>query len=192
MAEYGYARVSTADQSVALQVDALVQSGVPIANIARESASGTSTTRPMLNELLDRLEPGDRLTVWRFDRLFRSTRHLLEVTDDLRSRGVEFRSLRDNIDTTTASGRFFFTVTAALAEMEADLTRERTRAGLAAAKASGKQLGRPTKITQAQADMIHRLLKEGRSQRQAAAATGISASAVGRLARGEVTPSSPR
>ncbi|MBW8174018.1 recombinase family protein [Ornithinimicrobium sp. Arc0846-15] len=188
MAEYGYARVSTADQSVALQVDALVQAGVPLENVARESASGTSTTRPMLNELLGRLEPGDRLTVWRFDRLFRSTRHLLEVTDDLRSRGVEFRSLRDNIDTTTASGRFFFTVTAALAEMEADLTRERTKAGLAAAKASGKQLGRPTKITPAQADMIHRLIKEGRSQRQAAAATGVSASAVGRLVRCEVVP----
>lgn len=191
MAEFGYARVSTGEQSVDLQVRALVEAGVPAESIVCETASGTDPTRPGLRLLLGRLGKGDRLTVWRFDRVFRSTRHMLELTDDLAERGVEFRSVRESIDTSTSTGKFFFTVVAAMGQMEADLIRERTSAGLAAAKASGKQLGRPTNITAAQASMVRRLLAEGSTQRAAAAATGLSRAAVGRLSRGEITTLSP-
>lgn len=186
MAEFGYARVSTGEQVVDLQVCALVEAGVPAGSITAETASGTDPTRPGLRRLLGQLGEGDRLTVWRFDRVFRSTRHMLELTDDLAVRGVEFRSLRESIDTSTSTGRFFFTVVAAMSQMEADLIRERTSAGLAAAKAAGRQLGRPTSITAAQAVMVPRLLAEGSTQRAAAAATGLSRAAVGRLARGEI------
>lgn len=186
MVEYGYARVSTADQSLGLQLDALTAAGVPAENITREHASGVRSDRPALGELLSRLGERDRLSVWRLDRLARSTRHLLELTDELQRRGVAFRSLRDSIDTTTPTGRFFFTVTSALAELEADLTRERTRAGLAAAKSSGKRLGRPSALTPVQARHVRQLLALGYSHRQAADSMGISRAVVGRVARGEV------
>lgn len=185
MTERGYARVSTTEQSVDLQVRALVAAGVPSGGIVTEAGSGRAS-RPGLDRLLGELERGDRLTVWRLDRLFRSTRHMLEVAEDLEARGVALRSLRDAIDTTTSTGRFFFTVTSAVAQLEADLIRERTAAGLEAARASGTQLGRPTSITPEQAAMVRRLLGEGASHRAAAAATGLSRSAVGRLARGEI------
>lgn len=191
MTEFGYARVSTADQSLGLQLDALTAAGVPAENITREHASGARADRPELAELLARLGEGDRLSVWRLDRLARSTRHLLELTDQLRDRGVEFRSLRDAIDTATPTGRFFFTVTSALAELEADLTRERTRAGLAAAKSSGKRLGRPSTLTAVQARHIRQLLALGYSHRQAAESMGISRGVVGRIARDEVSALAP-
>lgn len=186
MTEFGYARVSTADQSLSLQLEALTAAGVPAENITREHASGARSDRPALAELLGRLGEGDRLSVWRLDRLARSTRHLLELTDRLRDRGVEFRSLRDAIDTATPTGRFFFTVTSALAELEADLTRERTRAGLAAAKSSGKRLGRPSTLSASQARHVRQLLALGYSHRQAAESMGISRAVVGRVSRGEV------
>lgn len=131
MTEYGYARASTAEQREQLQVDALLAAGVLPENITIEHISGTTTKRPGLDDLLSRLREGDRLTVWRFDRLFRSTRHLLQLTDEMRERGVEFRSLREAVDTSTATGRFFFTIIAAVAALEADLIQERTAAGLA-------------------------------------------------------------
>ncbi|WP_033418820.1 recombinase family protein [Serinicoccus marinus] len=186
MVERGYARVSTLEQSAELQVRAMVAAGVPAEGIVTEAGSGRGQ-RPGLDRLLVELREGDRLTVWRLDRLFRSTRHMLEVAEDLQHRGVALRSLRDAIDTTTSTGRFFFTVTAAVAQLEADLISEHTAAGLEAARASGKQLGRPTSITPAQAAMVRRLLGEGASQRAAAAATGLSRGAVGRLARGEIS-----
>ncbi len=184
MAEYGYARVSTAEQREQLQLDALVSAGVPVENITVEHVSGTSTARPGLDALLDRVGQGDRLTVWRFDRLFRSTRHLLELTDDLRARGVEFRSLREHVD--TATGRFFFTVIAAVATLEADLVRERTQAGLAAAKSRGVQLGRPASATPEQVRLIHQLAASGMPQTKIAASVGMSRSAVGRVIRQEL------
>lgn len=184
--EYGYARVSTVDQREQLQVDALIEAGVPAEAITVEHVSGTSTARPGLDGLLAVLEPGDRLTVWRFDRLFRSTRHLLELTDDLRERGIEFRSLRDQVDTATASGRFFFTITAAVATLEADLIRERTQAGLAAARSRGTRLGRRPAAGPEQVVTIRRLAGEGMPQARIAASVGVSRSAVGRVLRGEV------
>lgn len=186
VAEFGYARVSTVEQREQLQVDALVGVGVPVENITVEHVSGTSTARPGLDDLLARLGEGDRLTVWRFDRLFRSTRHLLELTDDLRDRGVEFRSLRENLDTSTATGRFFFTIIAAVATLEADLVRERTHAGLQAAKARGVALGRPAGATPEQVRLIHQLAAGGMPQTRIAASVGMSRSAVGRVIRQEL------
>lgn len=126
------------------------------------------------------------MTVWRFARVFRSTRHLLELTDDLRGRGVVFRSLREHIDTSTATGRFFFTITAAVATLEADLVRERTQAGLTAAKARGVQLGRPAGATPEQVRLIRQLAAGGMPQTRIAASVGMSRSAVGRVVRAEL------
>lgn len=185
MVERGYARVSTDEQSVEMQVQALVAAGVPADAIVTEWGSGRSH-RPGLDALLDELGEGDRLTVWRFDRLFRSTRHMLELVDRLESQGVALRSLRDQIDTSTSTGRFFFTVTAAIAQLEADLIRERTKAGLAAAAAAGVRLGRPTVVTEDQARLVMQLLAQGMSHRRVAASMGLSRALVGRVARGEV------
>lgn len=185
MVDRGYARVSTGDQSTDLQVQAMLAVGIPIEAIVTEAASGRGP-RPGLDALLAQMGEGDRLTVWRFDRLFRSTRHMLELVDDLEQRGIALRSLRDAIDTSTSTGRFFFTVTAAIAQLEADLIRERTVAGLAAAAASGKQLGRPTTVTGDQARLIVQLVRGGMTQRKVAASLRLSRAVVGRVVRGEI------
>lgn len=139
---FGYARVSTLEQDEALQRDALVAAGCQ--RILVEKASGKLEQRPALEELLGQLRPGDSVTVWRLDRLGRSLRHLIDVVADLEARGVAFRSLTESIDTSTPAGKLIFHVFGALAEFERDLIRERTMAGLAAARARGRQGGRPT------------------------------------------------
>lgn len=185
MSERGYARVSTDEQSVGSQVKALLDAGVPREGIVTDSGTGRAS-RPGLDGLLAELQRGDRLTVWRFDRLFRSTRHMLELADQLDERGIALRSLRDQIDTSTSTGRFFFTVTAAIAQLEADLTRERTVAGLQAAAAAGVQLGRPTTVTPDQARLILQLVHGGMSHRKVAASLRLSRAVVGRVVRGEI------
>jgi DNA invertase Pin-like site-specific DNA recombinase len=112
-----------------------------------ETASGARTNRPTLEQLVDQLRPGDTLVVWKLDRLGRSLRHLVDTVTGLADRGVGFRSLQEAIDTTTPGGKLVFHVFAALAEFERDLIRERTSAGLAAARARGHQGGRPTVMT---------------------------------------------
>lgn len=136
----GYARVSTRDQDLAYQVDALKAAGCD--KIFREKASGANKDRPQLAAALDYLRPGDTLVVWKLDRLGRTTRGLLDLAELLRSKGAEFASLTDSIDTGTSAGRVVFTLLAAFAEMERDLIRERTRAGLAVARARGRTGGR--------------------------------------------------
>lgn len=185
MTERGYARVSTVEQSPDLQVRALLDAGVPAEGIVTEQGTGRGS-RPGLEALLAELQAGDRLTVWRFDRLFRSTRHMLELVDVMEQRGIALRSLRDAIDTSTSTGRFFLTVTSAIAQLEADLIRERTTAGLAAAAASGKQLGRPTIVTEDQARLILQLVAAGMTHRKVAASLRLSRAAVGRVVRGEI------
>jgi DNA invertase Pin-like site-specific DNA recombinase len=135
----GYARVSTTDQQPQLQVDALQRAGCY--RVFTETASGARTDRPVLEQLLDQLRPGDTLVVWKLDRLGRSLRHLVDTVTGLADRGIGFRSLQEAIDTTTPGGKLVFHVFAALAEFERDLIRERTSAGLAAARARGP--GRP-------------------------------------------------
>ena len=138
----GYARVSTLEQDEALQVDALRSAGC--GRVFVDKASGKLERRPALDRLMDQLRPGDRLVVWRLDRLGRSLRHLIEAVQALEARGVAFRSLTESIDTTTPGGKLIFHVFGALAEFERDLIRERTLAGLAAARSRGRRGGRPT------------------------------------------------
>jgi DNA invertase Pin-like site-specific DNA recombinase len=138
----GYARVSTLEQDEALQVDALRSAGC--AKVFVDKASGKLEHRPALDRLLEQLRPGDTLVVWRLDRLGRSLRHLIDTVQALHDQGVAFRSLTESIDTSTPGGKLIFHVFGALAEFERDLIRERTMAGLAAARARGRAGGRPT------------------------------------------------
>ena len=140
----GYARVSTGQQDLQLQLDALKAAGVSKTNVYTDRISGSKAARPGLDQCLSQLKPGDTLVVWRLDRLGRSVRHLIDVVEDLRERGVGFKSLRDGaIDTTTASGKLIFHIFTALAEFERSLIQERTRAGLSVARARGRLGGRP-------------------------------------------------
>jgi len=141
----GYARVSTDDQNLDLQRDALANARAE--KTYEDKASGKSLDRPHLAECLRSLRKGDTLIVWRLDRLGRSVKDLVALINELRERGVEFVSLTEAIDTTTPMGSFIFHITAALAELERSIIRERTRAGLAAARARGRKGGRPKKLT---------------------------------------------
>jgi DNA invertase Pin-like site-specific DNA recombinase len=145
MAAVGYARVSTTEQDAALQRDALEAAGCE--RIFEDKASGAKTERPQLAAALEYLREGDTLVVWRLDRLGRSLPHLIETVNGLAERGIQFRSLHDSIDTSNASGRLIFHIMGALAEFERDLIRERTRAGLAAARARGRKGGRKSVMT---------------------------------------------
>ena len=142
----GYARVSTADQSFDLQIDALEKLGCE--KIHREVASGAKSKRPVLVELLQHLRPGDVLAIWKLDRLGRSLKHLVELVGELMDRGVGLQSINDPVDTTTPHGRLTFNIFASLAEFERDLIRERTQAGLQAARARGRFGGRPKGLSQ--------------------------------------------
>lgn len=143
----GYARVSTQDQNPALQTDALAQAGCE--QVFREKATGAHRERPELTACLRSLRTGDTLVVWKLDRLARSLKDLVEVIDDLQKRGVGFRSLTEAIDTTSTGGRLVFHIFGALAEFEHSLIRERTIAGLAAARARGRQGGRKPALSKA-------------------------------------------
>jgi DNA invertase Pin-like site-specific DNA recombinase len=143
----GYARVSTLEQDEALQHDALTAAGCQ--RIFVDKASGKLEHRPALDAMLEQLRPGDSVTVWRLDRLGRSPRHLIDVVADPESRNVTFRSLTESIDTSTPGGKLTFHLFGALAEFERDLIRERTMAGLTAARARGRSGGRPTVWTPA-------------------------------------------
>lgn len=139
----GYARVSTGDQDLELQLDALRKAGCDEPHIFTDKASGARTDRPGLDACLDALAPGDTLIVWRLDRLGRSMPHLVGLVEELLEKGIGFRSLYDGaIDTTTASGELVFNIFSALAQFERRLIQERTKAGLAVARARGRTGGR--------------------------------------------------
>lgn len=154
----GYARVSTDQQSLELQLDALANANC--ARIFQDVASGTSKERPELARALDHLRPGDQLVVWRLDRLGRSLRDLVRTIEELRERDVTFLSLSENLDTASAGGRLVFHVFASLAEFERDLIRERTHAGLAAARARGRVGGRPSVMTPSKTKVAKAMLAE--------------------------------
>ena len=137
----GYARVSTRDQKSDLQVDALKAAGCE--RVYQDVASGAKTARPALDELLGQLRAGDVLVIWKLDRMGRSLKHLVELVGSLMERKVGLLSLNDPIDTTSAQGRLVFNLFASLAEFERELIRERTQAGLTAARARGRVGGRP-------------------------------------------------
>jgi DNA invertase Pin-like site-specific DNA recombinase len=157
--DIGYARVSTGEQTLDLQLDALKSAGC--GTVYQETASGAKADRPVLEEVLTYLRNGDTLVVWRLDRLGRSLRHLIEVVAVLAERGIGFKSLTEQIDTTTPGGKLIFHVFGALAEFERDLIRERTQAGLAAARARGRLGGRPKKLTDAKQLELARALYDG-------------------------------
>ncbi len=151
----GYARVSTDDQNLDLQRDALKTAGCE--QIFTDRVSGTKAERAGLKDALSHLRSGDTLVVWRLDRLGRSLRHLIDTVTDLEARGIGFKSLTENIDTTTSGGKLVFHIFAALAEFEREIIRERTKAGLTAARARGKSGGRPKALTQKQIQMLRNL-----------------------------------
>lgn len=140
----GYARVSTADQNLELQRDALTKAGCE--RVFEDHASGAATDRPGWARARDALREGDTLVVWRLDRLGRSLKHLIDTVAELGDEGVAFRSLQENLDTGSTGGRLVFHIFGALAEFERELIRERTLAGLAAARARGRMGGRPRKL----------------------------------------------
>ncbi len=154
----GYARVSTVDQNLDLQIDALKKAGC--GEIFKEVISGAKAERKALNEALRYLRGGDTLVVWRLDRLGRSLRHLIELINELNGRNIGFKSLIEAIDTTTPTGKFFFHVTGAFAELERNLIQERTQAGLKAARARGRNGGRPKAIDQETFEMALHLYNE--------------------------------
>ncbi len=142
----GYARVSTKDQSVLMQVEALKEAGCT--KIHEETVSGAKIARPVLDEIMRNLREGDTLVIWKLDRLGRNLAHLIHLTNTLMEKKVGLISLNDPIDTTTAQGRLVFGIFASLAEFERELIRERTQAGLKSARARGRKGGRPKGLTQ--------------------------------------------
>ena len=141
----GYARVSTGDQNLDLQIDALQQAGCE--RIFEEKLSGSRSDRPELEQLLDQARPGDVIMIWKLDRLGRSLKHLVELVSHLNERRIGLRSINDPIDTTNAQGKLIFNIFASLAEFERDLIAERTQAGLRSARTRGRVGGRPKGLT---------------------------------------------
>jgi DNA invertase Pin-like site-specific DNA recombinase len=179
----GYARVSTAGQDLTLQLDALKTAGVK--RVFQDVGSGSLRSRPQLDACLERLGEGDTLIVWRLDRLGRSLRHLLSLLGDLDERGIAFRSLTEAIDTSTAAGQLQLHLFGALADFERSLGRERTRAGLQAARERGRVGGRPAVVTDRKLAAAVAMREQGElTMRQIAEELGVSpASLYRRLAR---------
>jgi DNA invertase Pin-like site-specific DNA recombinase len=163
----GYARVSTEDQRLNLQLEALRKAGCK--RVYREKVTGAYRDRPELNRMLDQLRQDDIVTVWKLDRLARSTRNLLEIVETIRNAGARFQSISEPwADTTTHAGKMIMTIFAGIAEFERDLIRERTGAGRADAQKRGVRFGRPKKMNADQQKLALRLLHEGKSVREVA------------------------
>ncbi len=154
----GYARVSTIEQNISLQIDELKKVGCE--KIFHDKVSGAKAERPGLQEALNYARKGDSIVVWRLDRLGRSLKHLIETVGQLEEQGIGFRSLQESIDTTTSGGRLIFHIFGALAEFERNLIRERTMAGLKAARARGRVGGRPRKLDEKKTELAYRLYDE--------------------------------
>jgi DNA invertase Pin-like site-specific DNA recombinase len=168
----GYARVSTQDQHLELQIEALNKAGC--SKIFDDKISGSRAERPGLTKALEQLRVGDTLVVWKLDRLGRSVKNLVDLVSQLHGLGVHFKSLTDAIDTGTPSGRFFFHVMASLAEMERELTVERTRAGLEVARKLGRIGGRKRQMTDSKIESAKKLLSNGVPPRDVAKDLGVS------------------
>ena len=168
----GYARVSTQDQNLDLQLEALAKAGCQ--KVFDDKMSGSRAERPGLAKALEMLREGDTLVVWKLDRLGRSVKNLVDLVGELHKQGAHFRSLTDSIDTSTPSGRFFFHVMASLAEMERELTIERTRAGLEVARQLGRKGGRKRQMTDSKIESAKKLLAKGVPPREVANNLGVS------------------
>lgn len=184
----GYARVSTAEQNLQMQIDALKRAGCHPDNIHVEKVSGAAANRPTLEWALDCLREGDTFVVWKLDRMARSLTDLLNKMEQLRRSGASFRSLTESIDTTTPGGRLIFHVMGAIAEFERDLIRERTRAGVKAAVERGQKFGRDPELSNADVREARKLRKTGMSYRKVGEAMGWSHATIRKYLTGRGTP----
>ncbi len=176
---FGYARVSTGDQHLDVQTSKLTEAGAE--RIFCEVASGAKADRPELEKLIAQLREGDVVIVVALDRLGRNLTHLLELVDRFKGLGVDFRSLREGMDTSTSMGRLIFQVFGALAEFEREVIRERTHKGLEAARARGKRGGRRPKMTATKLEVARQMLVDGSSYPVVAETIGVSVATVYRL-----------
>lgn len=172
MARIGYARVSTTDQNTEAQERALTEAGCDHI-FTDQGVSGAKTSRPGLDKALAALQPGDTLVIWKLDRLGRSLKHLLSIVENLADQGVNFSSLTDGFDTSTAGGKMFFSIMGAMAEYERNLIRERTIEGLKTARLKGRTGGKP-KTEPAVFELIEFKVSKGITVKDACAASGIS------------------
>jgi DNA invertase Pin-like site-specific DNA recombinase len=178
----GYARVSTQDQNLDLQLRALKKAGCRKLFQEKVSGSGSARVRPQFQRMLDQLREGDVIVVWKLDRVARSTRDLLETMETIRDAGARFQSLSEPwADTTTHAGKMIMTVFAGIAEFERDLIRERTGAGREAAKRRGVRFGRPRKLNPDQAHLASQLLEGGKAVRDIARIFNVHESTIYRL-----------
>lgn len=162
MMRFGYARTSTVDQNLDMQIEAIKKLEVDERNIFVDQMSGAERNRPRLQKLLSKLIAGDTLVIWKFDRLARSMTDLLDISKQLQEKGVELISITENIDTNTPMGKFTFHLMGALGQFERDLTKERINAGIANARAKGKILGRPRSLNEEQIRTIKEMKEQGR------------------------------
>ncbi|WP_406586700.1 recombinase family protein [Asaia lannensis] len=188
MARYGYARVSTDTQSVDAQLPALEAEKLDMIFVETVSGAVPARERPVLASLLDRLQPEDSLVVVRLDRLGRDAIDMLQLVSALDERNVRVRILALGIETGTANGRLFLTILMAIAEFERELIRERTRAGIAAARAAGRRIGRPRALTSAQTQHVRVLAAQGLSIRDIASVMNVGRATVHRALQGEARP----
>jgi DNA invertase Pin-like site-specific DNA recombinase len=170
--QIGYARVSKYDQNIDLQIDALKQAGCE--KIFHDKSSGGKMERQGLSDAFSHLREGDSFVVWKLDRLGRSVKGVVDFICDMESRGIHFKSLTDSIDTSTPGGRFFFHIMTSLAQMERELTIERTKAGLEAARKKGRVGGRKRSMTPSKVESAKKLLKNGVPPREVAENLGVS------------------
>ncbi len=170
--QVGYARISTGGQNLEGQLDALQAAGCE--RIFEERASGSRSDRPILSQALEFVRAGDVLVTYRLDRIARSLPHLITVMDDLNQRGVEFRSLTENLDTSSPGGRLIFHVFGAVSQFELDLIRERTRTGLDAARKRGRVGGRPRRMTEGKIRAAKKLLADGTPVKEVANTLDVS------------------
>lgn len=188
----GYARTSTLDQHLDLQLDALQQAGCE--TIYQEKISSVKDNRPELENCLKALRRGDTLYIWRLDRLGRSLKDLVKLVNEIQDKGCGLVSLKENIDTSTPTGKLTFHLFASLAEFERDLIRERTRAGMLSARSRGRKGGRPQKLTNNDKDMIRKLMSDrNNSAQDIAKRFGVSRATVYTVAKGVkiVSPDEP-
>lgn len=168
----GYARISTGGQNLEGQLDALQAAGCE--RVFEETASGTRSDRPVLAQALEFVREGDVLVTYRLDRIARSLPHLITIMDELSQRGVEFRSLTENLDTNSPGGRLIFHIFGAISNFEVDLIRERTRTGLDAARKRGRVGGRPRRMTDDKVRAAKKLLADGTPVKEVANSLGVS------------------
>jgi DNA invertase Pin-like site-specific DNA recombinase len=168
----GYARVSTVEQNLNMQIDALKKYGCD--RIYEEIMTGTKKERPKLAEMMTILRPGDKVVIYKLDRISRSTKHLIDLSEFFEKKGVEFISIQDSIDTSTPMGRFFFRILASIAELERDIISERTKAGLSSARARGRKGGRPKAPTKKIEIALKMYGSKQYSIREIVESTGIS------------------